>query len=304
MRHRSHDEDMIRSALLDVAPFDVHATFQMQLLGRFDPTGARGVRSFRKVHLDARGSVVVWRFSERAGSLLIEVEGDDGGLLDAMTGQFPLADGAERFDPEHAVLRRLCRGYRGLRLMRMPWPFDVAAGTVLQQRVRWQTAYSDFRRIALRFGTRTSVGVAFPTSAQLAAVPVARLEALGLDPKRARALHLLASADARHGFLHPAADPLAVTRRMLSIRGIGPWTAGQVAGFAFGDPDAVPVGDLHLPSLVTSALAGEPEGTDERMLELLASYAGQRFRVIRLLMLAARRAPHLLHSPPALASLT
>ena len=53
---------------------------------------------------------------------------------------------------------------------------------------------------------------------------------------------------------------------------------------AMGDPDAVAVGDYHLKNLVVHALAGEPRGTDERMLELLAPYAGQRGRVIRLLL--------------------
>jgi 3-methyladenine DNA glycosylase/8-oxoguanine DNA glycosylase len=282
-------------AVLEIAPFDLHATFDMQLIGRFDPTGSRGALSLRKIHLDARGRVVVWRFSRTPTALRIEVHGDDGGLLDVMTRQFPLADGADAFEPAHPVLRRLSHGYRGLRLMRVPWTFDVAAATVLQQRVRWRTAYSDFRRVALRFGTRAEGGVAFPTSSRLAAVPVARLEAMGIDARRARALHLLAEADARHSFLHPAADPDAVTRRLLSLRGIGPWTAGRVAGLAFGKADAVPVGDLHIPSLVTSALAGEPSGTDKRMLELLAAYPGQRFRVIRLLQWAARRAPHVLH---------
>ena len=57
------------------------------------------------------------------------------------------------------------------------------------------------------------------------------------------------------------------------------------------------VGDFHLPSMVSWALAGEPRGTDERMLELLEPYRGQRGRVLRLLELTGvgppRRAPRL-----------
>lgn len=290
---------MIQHALVEIQPFDLHATFEMQLLGKFDPTGSRGQRSIRKIHLDADGKVVVWRFTQTDTALSIETHGDDGRLLAGMMRQFPLNDGVESFVPEHPLLRRLHNGCRGIRFIRMPWPFEIAAGAVLQQRVRWQTAYTDFKRVAQRWGTKTGAGCAFPTSAQLAAVPLARLEAIGLDPKRARALHLLACADARHSFLHPAADPSDVNRRLLQIHGIGPWTAALVSGVAYGNPDAVPVGDLHLPSLVTYALAGEPEGTDERMLELLAPYAGQRFRVIRLLRWAARRVPHVFreHKP-------
>ena len=69
-----------------------------------------------------------------------------------------------------------------------------------------------------------------------------------------------------------------------------------MAARAWGDPDAVSVGDYHLPNLVAWALAGEPRGTDARMLELLEPFAGQRGRVIRLLELSGlsrpRRAPH------------
>jgi hypothetical protein len=43
--------------------------------------------------------------------------------------------------------------------------------------------------------------------------------------------------------------------------------------------------------MVAWALAGEPRGTDERMLELLEPYCGQRGRVIRVLELAGVRAP-------------
>ena len=73
--------------------------------------------------------------------------------------------------------------------------------------------------------------------------------------------------------------------------GIGPWTAAEVGVRALGDPDAVSVGDFHLPSLVAFALAGEPRGDDARMLELLEPYRGQRARVVRLLELSGIRPP-------------
>ena len=73
--------------------------------------------------------------------------------------------------------------------------------------------------------------------------------------------------------------------------GIGPWTAAEVGVRALGDVDAVSVGDFHLPNLVAFALAGEPRGTDARMLELLEPYRGQRARVVRLLELSGIWAP-------------
>ena len=51
---------------------------------------------------------------------------------------------------------------------------------------------------------------------------------------------------------------------------------------ARGDPDAVSVGDFHLPTIVGTALEGRPLD-DDGMLAALAPYAGQRHRAVRYL---------------------
>jgi 3-methyladenine DNA glycosylase/8-oxoguanine DNA glycosylase len=79
--------------------------------------------------------------------------------------------------------------------------------------------------------------------------------------------------------------------RLQAFPGVGPWTAAEVARIALGDADAVSVGDYHLPHLVGWALAGEARGTDERMLELLEPYRGQRGRVQLLLEASGLHAP-------------
>jgi len=64
-----------------------------------------------------------------------------------------------------------------------------------------------------------------------------------------------------------------------------------VATVALGDRDSVSLGDYNLPNTVSWALAGEPRGTDERMLGLLEPYRGHRARVLRLLAAAGITAP-------------
>ena len=289
MRPESHE------AVVVIEPFDLGATMAQQVLGHFDPTGSRSAGAFRKVHLTADGRPVAWHFTRTANGFRVRVYGTaTADVLTDFLACFPLADGCDGFDPRHPILRRVVQLYGGLRLLRVPWAFDVAAGAVLQQRVRWQVAYSDFRRLANRWGTPAWGAMAFPTAGQLAGLPVEAIEAQGVDPKRARALHALARRETVRPFLTAETDPTRLRLRLRQLRGIGPWTANMIAGYAAGDPDAVPTGDLHLPSLVTSALAGEAEGTDDRMLELLEPYRGLRFRVVRLLSWAARRAPQVL----------
>jgi 3-methyladenine DNA glycosylase/8-oxoguanine DNA glycosylase len=75
------------------------------------------------------------------------------------------------------------------------------------------------------------------------------------------------------------------------VPGIGIWTAAETAQRAFGNPDAVSVGDYHLPNMVVHLLTGRPRGTDEEMLQLLEPWAGQRQRVMRLVEATGVGAP-------------
>jgi 3-methyladenine DNA glycosylase/8-oxoguanine DNA glycosylase len=86
-------------------------------------------------------------------------------------------------------------------------------------------------------------------------------------------------------------DLPSARQRLEAFPGVGPWTAAKVALVALGDPDAVPVGDYHLPHIVGYALEGTPRSTDERMLELLEPYRGHRARAVRLISVAGVTAP-------------
>jgi 3-methyladenine DNA glycosylase/8-oxoguanine DNA glycosylase len=123
----------------------------------------------------------------------------------------------------------------------------------------------------------------------------ARLEALGAAAAGPMAAGPVAAGPVAAGHMGSAdatrAARAAAYAALVAYPGIGPWTAAEVGMRAFGDPDAVSVGDFHLPNMVAWALAREPRGTDERMLELLEPYQGQRGRVVRLLELAGIEAP-------------
>ena len=89
-----------------------------------------------------------------------------------------------------------------------------------------------------------------------------------------------------------AAMPLAEGyQRLMAFSGIGLWTAATTMSSSMGDPDAVAVGDFHLKNIISYALAGEPRGTDERMLALLEPYAGHRGRIVEVLLRDGWSAP-------------
>jgi 3-methyladenine DNA glycosylase/8-oxoguanine DNA glycosylase len=117
-----------------------------------------------------------------------------------------------------------------------------------------------------------------------------------VERRRADSIRAVATEAGRLATLAEA-EPHERLERLQQIAGVGPWTAAEAARLSFGDPDAVSVGDFHIPRLVCRALAGEPNGDDARMLELLEPYRGQRARVVLLLerggLFAQRRAPRM-----------
>ncbi len=129
-----------------------------------------------------------------------------------------------------------------------------------------------------------------PSAAVLAGTPYFRLVAHGLTPRQARTIRQLARRVDR---IEQAAEGGAgcLAQTLGAVPGIGPWTVQFMLGSAMGEPDAVLEGDYNLPHTVSWALAGEPRGSDARMLELLESYRGHRYRVTRLLWISGARAP-------------
>ncbi len=113
---------------------------------------------------------------------------------------------------------------------------------------------------------------------------------MGIDAKRAKAL-LRFAKEMQFVSLRPGMGFAQLRQTLLRVHGIGPWTTETVMGYGAGDTDAAIPGDLHLPHLVCYALAGEAEGSDERMMELLEPFRGHRFRIIRLLYEARLNVP-------------
>ena len=60
---------------------------------------------------------------------------------------------------------------------------------------------------------------------------------------------------------------------------------------AVNGPDAVVLGDYHIPNIVAWVLTGRARADDRRMLELLEPYRGHRARAVRLILAGGARAP-------------
>lgn len=243
---------------------------------------------------DGPGTVAI---AERDGEIRAEAWGPGAAWLlarvPAMTGTldpghvFP-TDGT---DP---VILRAQRNHPGVRFGASGALYHELLPTILGQRVTAGEALRQWHLLVRRLGEPAPGpldGLRLPPSPEaLAATPAWWFHPLGIEAKRAEALRQVAR-HATRVFEWAELDARSAGERLALLRGVGEWTIGCVRGVVWGDPDAVAVGDYHLKHLVVHALTGRARGTDERMLELLAPYAGQRGRVVRLLQLDGHAAP-------------
>ena len=77
----------------------------------------------------------------------------------------------------------------------------------------------------------------------------------------------------------PAAD---ARDALTSLPGVGLWTAAETAQRAFGDTDALSIGDYHIAAMIGWTLIGRPVD-DAGMVELLEPVRPHRYRAVRLL---------------------
>jgi 3-methyladenine DNA glycosylase/8-oxoguanine DNA glycosylase len=213
-------------------------------------------------------------------------------LASRADGMLGRQDDVSSFRPDHhPLVKRLAHEHQDLRLPGTRQVFIRLLRNVCEQKVTGKEAYQAYSAIVRRFGQKAPGDrdlLLPPDPERIAATPYYEFHPLGMEQKRADTLRRVAFEAPR---LERCESSQELSKRLQSIPGIGVWTAAEVVRVVFGDPDAVSVGDYHMKNIVSWALAGEPRGTDERMLELLEPFTGHRGRVCVLLEAGGIGAP-------------
>lgn len=204
-------------------------------------------------------------------------------------------DAPEEFVPRHELLRQAHHRHPGLRLVRTGLVLEALIPSVLEQKVTADEAYRAWRLLLHRHG-EPAPGPAeelprgmrvMPTPRQWRLIPSWEWHRAGVDGGRSATV--IRACQVAPRLEEAAAMPLEQARyRLTRVPGVGPWTAAETLQRSNGAPDAVTVGDLHLPRIVGYALSGHRGVDDAGMLELLAPYAGQRHRATRLVLATGR----------------
>lgn len=214
--------------------------------------------------------------------------------IDGVPALLGRGDDLTGFEPQHPVIASTWRRLPHLRLGATGTVFDLLVPAVIEQRVTGQEAHRSWRELLWRFG-EPAPGPApagmrvTPAPEVWSRIPSWEWHRANVDPGRARTIRSAAAVAGRleEAVSLPTGDRL---RRLRVVPGVGVWTAAEVAQRAWGDPDAVSIGDFHIPALVGWALVGRPVDDDE-MLELLSCYAGHRHRAVRLIESSGVRKP-------------
>ena len=251
-------EEAIRLRLPYRPPFDWEGL--LAFLGARALPGVEEIRDGlyrRAVRSGGRGGIVEVRRIPGADALeaavptacvpdLVRIVGRLGRLFDLDADPLAIASDLSR----DRILAPLVTRRPGLRIPGAWDPFEIAVRAVLGQQVSVRGARTLAGRLVARFGREVGELPAdgprhlFPEPALLADSDVG---SIGIPTARAKAIRTLAREVASGRIdLDGSRGPAALTEELVSIPGIGPWTAEYLAMRLLGEPDAFPAGDLAL----------------------------------------------------------
>lgn len=225
----------------------------------------------------------------RAGPDTVDCEAWGAGaaeFLDTLPALLGAEDDTTGFAPVEPTIAAALRRVPHLRLGRTGRVLEALIPAVLEQRVSGKDARRAWRTLVTAYGAPAPG----PAPAHLRVPPPGEVwrripswvfHRANVDPGRARTI--VGCAQRADSLERLTARPAEEARAaMTSLPGVGIWTAAETAQRAFGDADALSVGDYHVSKMVGWSLLGHPID-DAEMVRLLEPLRPHRHRAVRLL---------------------
>jgi 3-methyladenine DNA glycosylase/8-oxoguanine DNA glycosylase len=225
----------------------------------------------------------------KSGTATVECEAWGSGateFTETLPTQLGCDDDASAFQPVEPTVAAAHRRVPHLRLGRTDRVLEALVPAVLEQRVYGKDARRAWRTLVTKYGAPAPGPAPShmrvpPPGDVWRRIPSWEFHLANVDPGRARTIVGCAQrADSLERLAGRPADQARAA--LMSLPGVGEWTAAEVAQRAFGDADALSVGDYHLAKMVGWSLLGRPID-DPAMVELLEPIRPHRHRAVRLL---------------------
>jgi 3-methyladenine DNA glycosylase/8-oxoguanine DNA glycosylase len=248
---------------------------------------------------DAEGGAI-WRTSlMRSGPVTARITKSVPGTVDceawgggaaefaeSLPAQLGCDDDASSFFPTEPTIAAAHRRVPHLRLGRTSRVLEALVPAVLEQRVYGKDARRAWRMLVTKYGAPAPgpapAHMRVPPPGEVwRRIPSWEFHLANVDPGRARTIVGCAQrADSLERLV--GRTPEQARAALMSLPGVGEWTAAEIAQRAFGDADALSVGDYHVAKMVGWSLLGRPID-DPAMVELLEPIRPHRHRAVRLL---------------------
>jgi DNA-3-methyladenine glycosylase II len=233
-----------------------------------------------EIRADTEHSLTI-RFLERPASYSKEVQDD---VVRYVRDWFDLDTDLQLFydlakgDP---LLYKAVGQFYGLRTIGIPDLFEALCWGIIGQQINLPFAYTLKRRFVEAFGRHViSEGNTywiFPSPQQIAALSVEDLVPTRMTVKKCEYIIGVAQLMAEGKLTKEqllTGDVKEAEKKLVSIRGIGPWTAHYVLMRCLRFPNAFPIDDVGLHNAIKHVLGKEKKPTREEILQRSEAWSG------------------------------
>ncbi|MBH0155133.1 DNA-3-methyladenine glycosylase 2 family protein [Fictibacillus sp. 5RED26] len=180
---------------------------------------------------------------------------------------------------EDSLLQPLIERYYGLRMIGIPDLFEALTWAIMGQQINLTFAYTLKKRLVENFGKKLVLHEneywAYPSPEIIADLQVDDLRNLQFTTRKAEYVIGIAKEIVEGRLskekLRSSEDP---AKQLISLRGIGPWTADYVLMKCLLKPDAFPVADVGLQNAVMKQLEWQQKPTKNELKKHAENWSG------------------------------
>ncbi|WP_431234549.1 DNA-3-methyladenine glycosylase family protein [Mycolicibacterium psychrotolerans] len=281
--------DAVRERILTFpGPASPGLTLAPQRRGPGDPCYQLDAeRAIWRTSLQASGPVTARIYRTAPDTVGCQAWGDGADeFVEALPALLGVDDAPGSYQPQHPVIQTASKRVPHLRLGRTARVLEALIPAVIEQRVPGADAFRAWRLLVTKFGTPAPgpapARMRVPPPAEVwRRIPSWEFHRANVDPGRARTI--IGCAQRADALERLSGRPASAARDALTtLPGVGVWTAAETAQRAFGDTDALSIGDYHISKMIGWTLIGTPVD-DAGMVELLEPERPHRYRAVRLL---------------------
>lgn len=180
------------------------------------------------------------------------------------------------------LLEQVVQRFYGLRNIGIPDLFEALCWGIIGQQIQLSFAYKLKRRFVETFGEsiqwNNQTHWIFPSPQKVAELAITDLTELQMTKRKAEYLigiaQLIATGTLSKQSLLGLKDDKLVEKKLVSIRGIGPWTANYVLMRCLQAKTAFPIDDVGLQNAIKHALGSEEKPTKAEIQQLASKWTG------------------------------